>query len=322
MVNKMRIMSALVMAALAVAEVHFAVAGANVHSVPSPTASFDLAEIAPGNYVHYGTHEERSPRNFGDNANVGFIVGDRCVAVIDTGGSAAVGQALHQALRRVTQLPVCYVVLTHVHPDHLFGAAAFLEDNAQFIGHAELPRALAARGKFYSNALKRDLGEAAQGSEIVEPTWLVKDELLLDLGGRRIRLHAWPVAHTDNDLTVYDELTGTLWLSDLLFVEHTPVVDGSILGFIRVLEQLRAVRAEHFVPGHGRTDASWPQALDPEVRYLKVIVTETRLALKARKTIQEAVDTVGYSEEPNWVNFEQFHRRNVTSAYAELEWED
>jgi len=85
---------------------------------------------------------------------------------------------------------------------------------------------------------------------------------------------------------------------------------------------LRAVPAEHFVPGHGRTDAAWPQALDPELRYLEVIVTETRLALKARKTIQEAVDTVGYSEEPNWVNFEQFHRRNVTSAYAELEWED
>ena len=104
------------------------------YTVLPSIASFDLTEIAPGNYVHYGTHEERSPSNLGDNANIGFIVGDRCVAVIDTGGSAAVGQALHQALRRVTQLPVCYVVLTHVHPDHLFGAAAFLEDNRSSSG--------------------------------------------------------------------------------------------------------------------------------------------------------------------------------------------
>jgi len=315
-----RIVSALVMAALALAGARFALA--DVRTAPEPITSFDLTEIAPGNYVHYGTHEERSRHNLGDNANIGFIVGDRCVAVVDTGGSAAVGQALHQALRRVTQLPVCYVVLTHVHPDHLFGATAFREDNPQFVGHAELPRALAARGKFYTNTLRRDLGDAAQGSEIVEPTLLVKDDLVLDLGGRSLRVHAWPVAHTDNDLTVYDEKTGTLWLSDLLFVEHTPVVDGSILGFIKVLGQLREVPVNHFVPGHGRTEAPWPQALDPELRYLNVIVAEVRLALKARKTIQEAVDTVGYSEEANWVNFEQFHRRNVTSAYAELEWEE
>src|SRR5207344_2467361 len=171
----------LVLTALAAADVDFALASADAQTVQPPIVRFDVSEIAPGNYVHYGTHEERSPGNLGDNANVGFIVGDRCVAVIDTGGSAAVGRALRQALRRVTRLPVCYVVLTHVHPDHLFGAAAFREDNPQFIGHAELPRALSARGKFYTNTLKRDLGDAAQGSEIVEPTLLVKDELVLDI---------------------------------------------------------------------------------------------------------------------------------------------
>jgi quinoprotein relay system zinc metallohydrolase 2 len=282
---------------------------------------FAIHEIAPGNYVHYGVHEERSPSNLGDQANAGFIVGDRCVAAIDTGGSLPVGRALRAAIRRVTQLPVCYVILTHVHPDHLFGAAAFLEDRPQFVGHAQLPRALAARGTFYQKTLQRDLGDLAQGSEVVPPTLLVKSELVLDLGDRPLRLRAWPVAHTDNDLTVYDEKTGTLWLSDLLFVDHTPVVDGSILGFLAVLEQLRAMPAEHFVPGHGRTDLPWPAALDPQVHYLQVIVAETRQALKNRQTIQEAVDTVGATQEKNWVNFELFHRRNVTAAYTELEWE-
>jgi quinoprotein relay system zinc metallohydrolase 2 len=282
---------------------------------------FVIHEVAPGNYVHYGVHDERTPSNLGDQANIGFIVGDRCVAAVDTGGSLPVGQALRAAIRRVTELPVCYVILTHVHPDHVFGAAAFLEDRPQFVGHAQLPRALAARGKFYQKTLQRDLGDLARGSEVVPPTLLVEDELVLDLGNRPLRLRAWPVAHTDNDLTVYDEKTGTLWLSDLLFVDHTPVVDGSILGFLAVLEQLRAMPARHFVPGHGRTDLPWPAALDPEVHYLEVIVAETRQALKNRETIQEAVDTVGTTQEKNWVNFELFHRRNVTAAYTELEWE-
>ncbi len=282
---------------------------------------FAVHEIAPGNYVHYGVHEERSPSNLGDQANIGFIVGDKCVAAIDTGGSLLVGKALREAIRQVTQLPVCYVILTHVHPDHLLGAAAFLEDRPQFVGHAQLPRALAARGKFYQKTLQRDLGDLAQGSDLVAPTLLVEGQMVLDLGNRVLRLRAWPVAHTDNDLTVYDETAGTLWLSDLLFVDHTPVVDGSILGFLAVLDQLRAMPARYFVPGHGRTGLPWPAALDPQVRYLQVIVAETRQALKDRKTIQEAVDTVGATQDRNWVNFDLFHRRNVTAAYTELEWE-
>ena len=52
------------------------------------------------------------------------------------------------------------------------------------------------------------------------------------------------------------------------------------------------------------------------------MLEETRAALRARKTIQDAVDTVGISEQANWVDFESFHRRNVTAAFAELEWED
>jgi quinoprotein relay system zinc metallohydrolase 2 len=285
-------------------------------------ADLRVEEIAPGNYVHYGTHEERTRANLGDQANIGFIVGERCVAVIDTGGSLPLGLALRDAIRRTTPLPVCYVVLTHVHPDHFFGAAAFRADAAQYVGHAELPRALAARGKFYSNTLQRDLGELAAGSEVVVPTLLVSDRLTLDLGNRRLQLRAWPVAHTDNDLTVYDEQSATLWVSDLLFIDHTPVVDGSILGFVKAIDTLSALPAQHYVAGHGRSQSAWPQVLAPQRRYLQRLIDETRQALRNRKTIQDAVESVGYAEAPDWVNFELFHRRNVTATYTELEWED
>jgi quinoprotein relay system zinc metallohydrolase 2 len=291
-------------------------------ALPAAGGPLPVEQVAPGNYVHYGTHEERTRANLGDQANAGFIVGGRCVAVIDTGGSRAVGEALREAIRRVTPLPVCYVVLTHVHPDHFFGAAAFAGDQPQVVGHAELPRALAARGKFYRGTLQRDLGELAAGSNIVAPTLLVQDRLTLDLGNREIEVRAWPVAHTDNDVTVLDSQTQTLWVSDLLFIDHTPVVDGSILGFLKVLDALAALPAQHYIAGHGRSPLPWPDVLAPERRYLERLVTETRQALRSKKTIQEAVETVGTSEAGNWVNFDAFHRRNVTAAYTELEWED
>lgn len=286
-----------------------------------PIANFDVTEIAPGNYVHYGSFDERSPDNLGDNANIGFIVGEKCVLAVDAGGSLPVGAALREAIRRITPLPVCYVVLTHVHPDHFFGAAAFLDDHPQFIAHENYPAQLAARARSYVNSLQRDLGAAAAGSEIVRPTLLVGQQMELDLGGRTVVVQAWPPAHTDDDLTLFDSTTKTLWLSDLLFVGHTPVIDGTLTGFLAVMKDLRAIAADQYVPGHGRSDLTWPQPLDAQQRYFMVILDETRAALRDRKTIQRATDEVGLSEAGNWAAFDRFHRRNVTAAYAELEWE-
>jgi len=273
--------------------------------------------------VHAGLQEEASAANRGDLANVGFVVGAACVAVIDTGGTLAVGRALRASVRRVTSLPVCFVVNTHVHPDHVFGNAAFVDDRPQFIGHARLAAAMAARGDNYTRAVLRDLGSVAAGSTMVAPTRVVDDTRTIDLGDRLLRLRAWPSAHTDDDLTVFDEATGTWWLSDLLFVERVPVVDGNLRGWLKVLAELRETAAPaHVVPGHGPVDPPWERALDDERRYLDTVAREVRAAIKAGLTMQQAVDTAGVSERPHWRLFDAYHRRNVTAAYAELEWED
>ena len=279
-------------------------------------------EIAPGVFVHNGKQEEMSAKNLGDIANNGFVVGQKCVAVIDTGGSLNVGEALLSAVKLAIKLPICYVINTHGHPDHIFGNAAFKADKPRFIGHAKLPAAEAARGNNYVRTLRLDIGAAAAGSEIIPPDSTVSDTLDLDLGGRILKVRAWRTAHTDNDLTVYDEQSGTLFLGDLLFVERIPVVDGSIRGWLAIMPELRGIKARHIVPGHGKVDASWPEALMPEESYLKLLAKEVRLALKDRLTLQQAVDTVGLSERGKWLLFDDYHRRNVTAAYAELEWED
>ena len=280
-----------------------------------------VTEIAPGIYVHAGEQAEASAANEGAIANIGFIVGDSAVMVIDTGGTEAEGERLRAAIRNVTGRPIRYVVLTHMHPDHIFGTAAFARDAPEVIGHAKLPAALGQRASFYLRTLHRDLGAAAEGSEVTLPTRLVATTDEIDLGGRRVEIRAHPTAHTDNDLSLFDSATATLWLGDLLFVERIPAIDGSIVGWLRELEAVEAIPAARAVPGHGPAAVAWPAAAAPQKRYLEAVLDGTRAAIKEGVDIADAWRRVAIEEKGRWLLFDGYHARNVTTAYKELEWE-
>jgi quinoprotein relay system zinc metallohydrolase 2 len=293
-----------------------------IRIVPAGAGAGYAAEIAPGVFVHRGPHALFSPGNQGDISNPGFVVGEEAVAVIDTGGSPVVGRALQAAVTAVTDKPVRYVINTHMHPDHVFGNAVFERDGVTFAGHRKLERGLLARADRYLAINKELLGPAAfDGTKIIPPGLKVDGVRTLDLGGRTLELTAHPTAHTDNDLTVKDSITGTVFMGDLLFVEHIPTIDGSIKGWMALLDEFGQSPPVRVVPGHGPAALAWSAAAAPLQRYLNAVASDVRLLIKQGKTLAEATEMAGLSEKDAWLLWDEYHKRNVSAAFAELEWE-
>jgi len=280
-----------------------------------------VEQVAPGVFVHFGEIGLMNETNQGGTANIGFVIGEDSVAVIDSGGSARQGKRLLAAVRKQTDLPIAYVINTHGHPDHLFGNVAFEEERAVRVGHQNLRGFLAARGEFYLRSFSEAMGEAlVEESRILPPDEEVSGERLLDLGGRQLQVLAWQRAHSDSDVTVLDRESGTLFAGDLLFVDHIPVIDGSLLGFLAVMEKMAELPVRQVIPGHGPL-VGWPDGLKAQRDYLEILANDLRTAIAAGTPLASAVENVGLEEARGWTLHETYHQRNATTGYVELEWE-
>lgn len=294
---------------------------ASISATTDASASFAVNNIAEGIYVHHGAHLDIDTGYQGDICNISFVVGSKGVAVIDTGGSLKVGRQLRQEIRKVTALPVLYVINTHVHPDHVYGNAAFVEDKPKFVGHDKLATVMQLRHDQYEKLNEKLLHEDAKGSAQIKPTLAVKNVLELDLGDRKLIVSAHPAAHTNTDISVVDSKTRTLFTGDLLFAERTPVIEADIKGLIAELEKLKAMQAPLVVPGHGQTTKQASVVFDHALRYLNLLLADVRASIKQNLGMEKAMETAAAAEKDNWILFDVANRRNVNTIYPALEWE-
>jgi quinoprotein relay system zinc metallohydrolase 2 len=282
-----------------------------------------VQEIAPGVYMHQAPITEMNAASGGDIANAGFIVGDDAVAVIDTGGAQIIGARLKKAIEAITSKPIRYVINTTEHPDYIFGNAAFVGPGVIFVGHRNLPGEMAQRGPDYLATWRRMMPDLVAGIKLVPPTLLATPgrDLHLDLGHREIIVRAWPTMSTDCNVTVFDTTTATLFTGDLLYLHHVPVIDGSLLGWLKELPTFAKIPAQRIVPGHGPADSDWHEALEAQKAYLVKMTEDLRALLKQGADINTAAKKAAQSEAGKWQLFGVYNPRNATTGYAELEWQ-
>ncbi len=290
---------------------------AAVDSLRAPP--FIARRLADGIYAVPGD----SGRGSEGRPNAGFIVTREGVIVVDALGSPRQGEQLMRTIRRVTRRPVAWLVLTHHHPDHHFGAIVFRRAGAKVIAHPDA-RVLASEAG--PDALVADwtrvMGiDAMRGFEFADvPDRPVTGTDTLRLGGRTIVITHPGAGHTPGDLMIWLPAERVLFAGDVLVEDGvTMVVDGSSRELLRALGVIDSLKPRVVVPGHGAIPRVPAELVARTRAYVSGLEADMRTAVERGVPMRRAMTALPPADETRPVSLNSRRRRNAVRVYLEEE---
>jgi glyoxylase-like metal-dependent hydrolase (beta-lactamase superfamily II) len=273
---------------------------------PAPTVDpTALTEIAPG--VHVIT-DHRVPLV----PNIGIIVGNDAVLVVDTGMGPANGQKVLDAAKKLAAGKRLILTLTHFHPEHGFGAQVF-KGVARIHYNSAQRDELNAKGEAYVGMFKTfgpGVAEALEGTRLVEPDDVYDGaSSAIDLGGRTVELRTWGLAHTGGDQVVWLPKERIVFPGDLAEERMFPIfpwfppADADIDGarWAEALGEMIAWDPAIVVPGHG--DIGGAEILKTVRDYMVDLGERVAAERKAGQGADAIVASLGpkiRAEHPDW----------------------
>lgn len=300
--------------------------------VPSDSDSKPLPfyNIAADTYFFYGNIAEVDENNRGFNGNAGFVVTSEGVVVIDSLGTPKLARRLIATIQRVTKQPIKYLVITHNHPDHSYGAIAFRNlPGIKIIGHEGTLNYLNSYNLQSSVAFRRSIiAEDMQGFEGVIPDILIGgkrfDHFTFLLGGKTFTIYNTGQHHSYGDLVVHQVEDRNVWISDLAFNNRTTYMgDGHSAKILEAMDWLQKSFPDTLlmIPGHGSAQTPPFLMIEKTHDYVQRLRDEMRVAVEAGQDLATAVrlsDFEGWHDIPL---YHENHKKNANFIYLEMEQE-
>jgi glyoxylase-like metal-dependent hydrolase (beta-lactamase superfamily II) len=283
----------------------------------APDASlFEIKKIGDGVYAAISPGESKA------GANAGFVIGDDGVAVIDTFEDASAAKALLDEIRKVTKLPIRFVVNTHYHIDHVAGNGVFAEAGAVVVAHRNVREWIHTENlKFFGEKITPE--EKKFVESLTSPSVVYSDSLDLYLGSRHLALHYYP-GHTGGDTVVEVPDAHAVFCGDLFWRKTLPnLIDASTDKWIATLDKLVTVAPDgSYVPGHG--DVGNASDVKDFHGYLVELRSAVTAAQSAGKSGTDVVNTVLpdlQTKYGSWEFFKYFAKSNIADTAKELKGE-
>lgn len=280
---------------------------------------FVARRLADGIYAVPGD----SGRGSEGRPNAGFIVTGEGVIVVDALASPRQGQQLLRTIRRVTRQPIVWLVLTHHHPDHHFGAIIFRRAGAKVIAHpdARILASEAGPDALVANWTRVMGIDAMRGFEFADvPDRPVTGTDTLHLGGRVVVITHPGAGHTPGDLMIWLPAERVLFTGDILVEDGvTMVVDGSSRELLRALAAIDSLNPRVVVPGHGAIPRVPAKLVARTREYISGLDADMRTAVERGVPMQRAMSALPPADATRPVSLNSRRRRNAVRVYLEEE---
>lgn len=290
----------------------------------TPLDGYATQKVSAHTYVIPGPTEQPTAANRGFMNNPGFVVTDTGVVVIDPGSTYAIGKALLERIREVTDKPVTDVFNTHVHGDHWLANHAILEvyPKARMYAHPKMiEEAKAGAAQQWLDLLERLTEGASKGTKAVIPSTPLEDGQVVKVGGQDFRIYLTEWAHTQTDAMIEVVNEKLLFAGDNVTFKRIPRMDdGSFRGNIAAVEKMLKLPFEVIVPGHGPTGGR-DEVLKPYRDYLKTVYSEARTLSEEGLEDFEMKDKIlaRLKAYRDWAGFDKELGKHISLAVLEAE---
>ena len=273
--------------------------------------------VSDRTYCFFGHSEVMDEHNNGDISNSCFVNMGTSYLVIDSGSTFSYATQAYDKIKKIKDLPISYIINTHVHDDHWLGNSYYKTTGARIIGSSAfktLPIEETTRMQ------KRVSEDAYKKTTQTYPSIFVEDEKVLDFDGKKVYIKSVNhKAHTNSDLYVYIPSQKIVFVGDLVFNDRIPSVrDGNLQGWLDALDEIRSLGAEHIVGGHG--DVVSRDSLNMTYNYIKELQEEVSTLLDEGVDIADIVNKVTMPRYKDVNLYDSLHRQNVEVTYRMLEW--
>jgi glyoxylase-like metal-dependent hydrolase (beta-lactamase superfamily II) len=285
-------------------------------------------KIAPNTYFFFGNIAEVDGINRGFNGNAGFVVTQEGVLVVDALGTPALAHRMIASIRKVTPKPIRYLIVTHAHPDHFYGASAFAaipglkiishQGTEEYVYSSTIQRSVAYRKVFLPREMK--------DFHVVVPDMLIgggnPSHLSLKFGGKTFEIYDTGHHHSHGDLVMWQKEDRILWISDLAFNGRTTYIGD---GHLPEIDAMQDWMKQQFpdvalmIPGHGAPQTAPFEMVAKTRSYVDGLTEKIRQSLKQGLSLQDAVAHADLSEFKDWPLYDLNHRINANYVYRLLE---
>jgi cyclase len=273
---------------------------------------------AAATHCFFGLSEVMDEHNNGNISNSCFVNMGTSYLVIDSGPSFSYASQAYSQMKKIKNLPISYVVNTHLHDDHWLGNGYYESIGAKIIGSAaftDLPKEEMTRMQ------KRITKEAYLKTTQTYPSLLVEKEKNLKINSIKVSIkHVNQKAHTDSDLYVYIPSKKIVFVGDMVFNDRLPSIrEGNLRGWLKGLDEIRNLDVDYIIGGHGKIIT--PDSVNFTYNYIKGLLQQISTLIEDGENITDVLDIVTMQEYKNMNFYDSIHRQNVEIAYRMLEWD-